>query len=349
MIQKICHLLVVTALCFSAWIATNDLFALPFFLSASSVTGCETACAALHESSIGILYGIPLSLLGFLGLLVFWILRIRGLKAISFLILSAMVGAEFYLILLQFFYFREFCSSCLVFAAMVFTVYAMILVQDFFLKPPVLFRELPLQLFPAFVFMLVLHMVLFPPFFPDRILAEGLPLCLTEKKPDVDSIRIEVFVSPDCPYCEAAVSYLSSILYGKNRKASIRIKHVGLNGQSRRKAIENVAMGIYGDLSPAALKMAECYIMQNEKELAAIQDGQLQTPVIRMVGDGDSRYFTGWTSRNQEQIAEILNERMPDRNRPAGSVDWFHNRLPTGDTVLCPSTGAPSDKGVCGF
>ncbi|TYT75980.1 vitamin K epoxide reductase family protein [Desulfobotulus mexicanus] len=348
MIKKIFHLLLVTALFFSAWIAVNDLFSMSF-LSPSDLIGCETACSSLHESSIGILYGIPLSLLGFMGLLVFWILRIRGFDKAGFLIVSAMVGAELYLILLQFFYFREFCSSCLIFAAMVFMIYALTLVQDFFLKPPVLIRELPLKLFPAFVFMLVLHMVLFPPFFPERILAEGLPICLTEKKSGSDLLRIEVFVSPDCPYCEAAVSYLSSIFYEKNLKASIRIKHVGLNVQSRRMAIENVAMGIYGDLSSAALKMAECYIMQNEKELAEIQGGQLQTPMIRLVRDDDVRFFTGWTARNQDQIAEILGALMPDRGRPAGTADWFHNRLPSGDTVLCPSTGTPSGSGVCGF
>ncbi|TWI73950.1 putative membrane protein [Desulfobotulus alkaliphilus] len=348
MIKKIFHLLLATALFFSAWIAANDLFSMPF-LSPSAVTGCETACTSLHESSIGILYGIPLSLLGFLGLLVFWILRIRGFEKISFWIISAMAGAELYLILLQFFYFREFCTSCLIFAAMVFMIYIVTLVQDFFLKPPARLRELPAKCFPAFVFMLVFHMVLFPPFFPERILAEGLPICLTEKKTGKDLLRIEVFVSPDCPFCEAAVSYFSGVLYENNLKVSIRIKHVGLNAQSRRRAVENVAMGIYGDLSPAALKMAECYILQNEKELADIQGSPLQTPMIRLVRDGDIRHFTGWTARNQEQIAEIIKELIPDRGRPAATADWFHNRLPSGDTVLCPSTGDPSDRGVCGF
>ncbi|MDY0362162.1 MAG: vitamin K epoxide reductase family protein [Desulforegulaceae bacterium] len=334
--NKIILCLTLVALFLAFYISIGDLFQIHGKIPLAS--SCETTCSAMHESSFGMLWGIPIAVFGFFGLLFFFIAKIKNYHRESSIILCGMLGFELYLIILQFFYFNSFCEYCILFAALIL-ILSLLNIKKYSIKSA--FKQTTF----IFIVFLITHLFFFPPLFPNRILADGLPICMTDKAPK-EHKTIEIFVSPDCPFCEKAVTEIASFIsHQMITDSKIRIKHVGTSQQTRQEAIKAVALGIFGETSHTAYKMAECYVLQNQKELTALNNGKIETPFLVLKDGSEKYFFLGWNELNKKRLFDFLKKRQTTLN-----WDAFEN-FPNFDTktpAFCPSGQKGKDLGICG-
>lgn len=271
--------LLVTGVLLSMFLAISDL------LVNAGISACRSACTAVHNSSFGKIWGIPI---GFFAAVIFACLIVshwRGKKKATVLGVCLMAGTETYLTLIQFTHLEGICYWCLGFYALVLVcLAALISVHD--IKVAVIMVLL------AFF---TTHFVFFPP---------GADLKTSLVQTD-GGPQIEIFASPSCEHCEEAIENLKVIC--SSSSADLVLRPVGLTDTDRATSTDWVCYTIFDRHNAASRRLAEKIVWKNEKEARGLNDGRLAVPIIVVKSDtGKSHTYHGWTPEVKLSIEKII-------------------------------------------
>jgi len=279
---------------------------------------CESVCAAVHNSSFGNLFGIPI---GFFAAAFFALLigcHWRGRWEMVSTGIGLMAGAETYLTFIQFTHLDSVCVWCLGFYGLVLLGFILMLTRD---------TAKPVFVVSAIAFFTA-HFVFFPP---------GADIKASLVKTG-DRPQIEIFASPSCEHCEKAIANLESLCSGTN--TDLVLRPVGLSKKDRKFSTEWVCNTIFDKYNATSRRLAEKIVWKNEREARALNDGSLAVPIIVVKNeDGAVQTFKGWDPTVKTAIEK--------------SVGGFHNiSLITGvsanNAFSMLSSSDNAAEGVCG-
>lgn len=272
------YALLITGVLLSLYLAVGDSFKglLP--------ESCLSECKAVHESSFGSIWGLPIGYFAAASLLIVLVLHSRRKREVVAWALGAMVGAEAYLTIIQIAFLESLCVWCLVF----FTL----LVASFALAAGRGSRAVGCSV--ALGTVLLAHFIAFPPFFsinPNLVQSIERP-------------KIEIFASPSCSHCEQAIQSLESVC--KSGDLDLVLRPVSLSSADRQKSIKWVCEKIFDRHNYASRRLAEQVVFKNEQQAKKLSNGQLAVPIIVVTSGAKTQTYKGWNPDIKAKIESML-------------------------------------------
>ncbi|MCP4745778.1 MAG: hypothetical protein GY874_06495 [Desulfobacteraceae bacterium] len=276
--RKISTILILSGIGLALFLGISDVTDNSFFNS------CSDSCKAVHQSSFGTLFGIPI---GFVAAGIFFFvlyLHLYGKPIPVLYILAAMTGAEAYLTILQVLHLEAICTFCIGFFIILSILFLLFLVKKHAQSSAVAV---------LFVFF-VAHFITFPPVI-------SIKPSLVRK---IDRPQIQVFASPSCEHCEDAITNLEKICTTSN--IDLVLRPVGLSAYDRQESIGWVCNALFDNDNAASRCLAEKVVYQNERKAKAINEGQLSVPIIILKNKSGEQTYKGWTPSVKKAIENQL-------------------------------------------
>jgi len=242
---------------------------------------CSDSCTAVHDSSFGSIFGIPVGIYAAVFLISLITLTLLRKNHLVIYGLAIMVGAEAYMTILQVVHIQSLCAWCLAFFAI------LILTAAFFIEKSSAKSALALSAFAC----LFAHFVFFP---PGTDLKANL--LVENNKP-----QIEVFVSPSCTHCKEAIVNLHVFCDGNN--FDLILRPVGLSASDRELSVDWVCKSLFDKHNSTSKRISEKIVWKNEKAARNINGGQLSVPIIVIRNEGTENVYKGWNEKIKETIS----------------------------------------------